>query len=248
MQQQGLTEQQALSRIYLCNSQGLLTKTSTKLQTFQKKFAKPDTIVESWGLNADKADLLAIVRSVKPSIIIGVSGQAEAISQEMIETMYQHCAHPIVLPLSNPTSRAEVLPENVIKWTQGHAIIATGSPFEMVEFSGQKYPIAQCNNSYIFPGVGLGVVASKAKQVTDNMFMAASVALANCSPWATGTGQDLLPALEDIRNVSLKIAEAVAKQAMDDQVANRIPDQALDKAMAANYWYPEYRQYRRTSA
>ena len=200
-----------------------------------------------WTSVSGKIDLLTVVQEVKPSIIIGVSGQPGLMSKAVIEALCSHCANPIVLPLSNPTSRVEALPEDVINWTQGKAIVATGSPFDAVEFAGQSYPIAQCNNSYIFPGVGLGVIASDAKRVTDKMFMAASKALADCSPLATGQGQDLLPELGEIRKVSLKIAFAVAKQAIDDGVAARITPDQLRKSIEANFWHPEYRQYRRTT-
>ena len=247
MQTEGLDEEQALERIYLTNSQGLLTDKTANLKSFQEKFAKSAIVVKSWESDSGKIDLLTVVREVKPSIIIGVSGQPGLMTQAVIETLSSHCENPIILPLSNPTSRVEALPEDIIKWTKGQAIVATGSPFEAVEFSGQSYPIAQCNNSYIFPGVGLGVVASGATQVTDKMFMAASESLAECSPLVTGEGSDLLPSLGEIRQVSLKIAFAVGTQAIDDEVAAKVTPDELHKSIKANFWYPEYRQYRRTS-
>ncbi len=247
MQLEGVSEQQALDRIFLCNSQGLLLEGNERIQDFQEKFAKPVTILDDWGMSSPKVDLLDTVKGAKPSIIIGVSGQPGMITQEMIEFIYQHCSRPIVLPLSNPTSRVEVLPEDVINWTEGNAIVATGSPFQPVVFEGQSYAIAQCNNSYIFPGVGLGVVACAAEYVTDNMFMAASKALADCSPWVLGDSQDLLPALKDIRKLSRTIAFAVGMQAMEDKVAKKISAEELKQAIAENFWFPEYRQYRRTS-
>ena len=175
-------------------------------------------------------------------------GKPGLISQEVIAALVSYCDNPIILPLSNPTSRVEALPEDIIKWTKGKAIVATGSPFSEVKFAGQKIILSpQCNNSYIFPGIGLGVIASSATEVTDKMFMVASNVLAGCSPLATGKGKDLLPSLGEIRQVSLKIAVAVARQAIDDGVAPKISFDALEKAIAANFWHPSYRQYRRTS-
>ena len=126
-------------------------------------------------------------------------------------------------------------------------MIATGSPFDPVEFRGKRYPIVQCNNSYVFPGVGLGVIASNASRVTDKMFMAASEALARCSPLVTGKSLSLLPSLTDIRQVSKSIAKTVALQAMDDGVAMKVSEPVLDKMIDKNFWEPEYRHYRRTS-
>lgn len=247
MQEEGLDEEQALNRIYLTNSQGLLTDDTVNIKPFQEKFAKPFLKIRNWVSESGKIDLLAVVREAKPSIIIGVSGQPGLISQEVIETLVSHCDKPIILPLSNPTSRVEALPEDIIKWTQGKAIVATGSPFPDVEFGGQSFPIAQCNNSYIFPGIGLGVIASGASEVTDKMFMQASKVLASCSPLATGNSRDLLPGLGEIRQLSLQIAAAVGRQAINDGVAPEISSDMLEKVIEANFWYPHYRQYRRTS-
>lgn len=244
MIEQGIDEAEALERIYLTNSQGLLTDNSTNLQSFQHKFVKQASI---WPTVSGKIDLLTVVQEVKPTIIIGVSGQPGLISKAVVTSAFSHCDNPIILPLSNPTSRVEALPEDIINWTDGKAIVATGSPFPAVEFTGQRYPIAQCNNSYIFPGLGLGIIASGAKRVTDKMFMAASVALADCSPQATGKGEGLLPELGEIREVSLKIAFAVASQAIDDGVTSGITLNELSKAIERNFWYPEYREYRRVS-
>ncbi len=247
MKEEGLTEEEALLRIYLTNSQGLLTGDTRNLKLFQKKFAKPVAMVKNWVSATDKLDLLTVIKEVKPSILIGVSGQPGLMSQAVIETLHNHCANPIILPLSNPTSRVEALPKDIIKWTKGQAIVATGSPFPAVEYEGQCYPVTQCNNSFIFPGIGLGVIASHARHITDGMFMAASKALADCSPLAHGKGNNLLPSLGDIRQVSLKIALAVANQAIIDEVASPVSQDKLENAIERNFWYPEYRQYQRIS-
>ena len=168
-------------------------------------------------------------------------------SEEIIKTMYSNCHKPIILPLSNPTSRVEAQPKDVIAWTEGNAIVATGSPFEPVKYAGKDYGIAQCNNSYIFPGIGLGVISAKSNRVTEKMFMAASEALASCSPLVKGQGDDLLPSLSEIREVSRIIAIAVAKQAMAEKVAETISDEKLAQRIKSNFWNPVYREYRRTS-
>ena len=247
MIEEGLTEEQALEQIYLTNSKGLLTDDMDHLQSFQTKFAKPKAVVGPWSNGNEKISVLDVVRETKPTIIIGVSGRAGLISEEIIKAMYHHCKRPIVMPLSNPTSKVEALPEDVINWTEGNAIVATGSPFAPVEYNGKSYPIAQCNNAYIFPGIGLGVVAIHATRVTEKMFMVASEALAKSSPLVTGTGNELLPSLENIRDVSKEIAIAVSNQAMDEGVALRVPESRMLKQIEKNFWTPEYREYRRTS-
>ncbi len=248
MKKEGLSEKQALSQIFLTSSQGLVTLDMERLREFQTEFAKDRTDVGNWSTSDNgQISLLDVVREVKPTILVGVSGQPGLMSEEIIKVMYADCDKPIVLPLSNPTSRVEAQPKDVFNWTDGNAIVATGSPFEPVEYQGKLHSIAQCNNSYIFPGIGLGVIAAKAKRVTEQMFMAASEALAECSPLVKGDGDDLLPKLGEIRNVSRVIAVAVAKQAMKDGVAAHISDQKLNTRIEANFWMPEYREYRRTS-
>lgn len=155
------------------------------------------------------------------------------------------CEQPLVMPLSNPTSRVEATPMDVLTWTRGQALVATGSPFPPVQLEGKSYPIAQCNNAYIFPGIGLGVVAVGATRVTDNMLMAASNALAKQAPMVqTGEGA-LLPPLADIREVSKAIAFDVARQAQADGVALASNDETILAAIEANFWQPAYRHYRR---
>ena len=246
MQEDGISEAQAISQVFLTSSKGLLTD-DMPLRDFQQKFAKPKSEVADWSSDGEKITLLDLVQASKPTIIIGVSGVAGLISEEVVRTMYADCPKPIVLPLSNPTSKVEALPSDVIEWTEGNAIVATGSPFDPVEYQGKSYLIAQCNNSYIFPGVGLGVIASGATRVTDEMFMTSSEALAECSPLVKGEGDTLLPDLNAIREVSKYIAIKVGLKAMEQGVATKVDQEVLEKAVEKNYWLPEYRDYRRTS-
>ncbi|WP_269777872.1 NAD-dependent malic enzyme [Marinimicrobium alkaliphilum] len=246
---EGLSDAEARSRIYLLNSRGLLTTSTDGVRSFQKPLCRTDAEVKSWTLS--KADggigLQDVVANAKPTVLVGVSGQPGMFSKSVVETMQLHCERPIILPLSNPTSQVEAQPVNILRWTSGKAIVATGSPFDPVDMAGQRHEIAQCNNSYIFPGVGLGVVAAKAKRITDKMMMAASEALAAQSPMVqTGEGA-LLPPLNDIRSVSKAIARAVFIQAMEEGVALPVPESVIDEAIERNFWEPEYRDYRRTS-
>ena len=161
--------------------------------------------------------------------------------------MKSHCDKPIIFPLSNPSRQVEATPEQVINWTEGEVIIATGSPFEPVEYKGELFPIAQCNNSYVFPGIGLGVVSANINRITDEMLMAASEMLAQASPLAnTGMGE-LLPPLVEIADLSKKIAFAVAKVAYEQGLALPLSDEQLAEKIEANFWTPQYRQYRRIS-
>ncbi|WP_444996001.1 NAD-dependent malic enzyme [Aliikangiella sp. IMCC44359] len=246
MCEDGLSEKQAVDQIYLTSSKGLLTD-DMPLRDFQQKFAKSKSEVAAWSASGENISLLELVKESKPTILIGVSGVAGLMSEAVIKSMYSNCAKPIVLPLSNPTSKVEALPEDVLKWTEGNAIVATGSPFDPVNYDGKIFPIAQCNNSYIFPGVGLGVIASGANRVTEEMFMTSSEALAACSPLVKDESNQLLPDLNDIREVSRYIAVQVGLKAMEQGVATKVERSVLEKAVEKHFWLPEYRDYRRTS-
>ena len=242
---EGLTDAQARARVFMVDRFGLITENQPNLLDFQRKLAQKPEHVASWA-NADEIiSLLDVVKNAKPTVLIGVSGQPGLFTEEVIRTMAQNCEHPVVLPLSNPTSRVEAVPADIIQWTDGKALIATGSPFVPVNYNGKIYNISQCNNSYIFPGIGLGVLASGATRVTENMLSASSNALADCSPKLQNLDADLLPDINEIQGVSKIIAFKVAKAAMDDGVAPIITDEHLQQAIEANFWTPEYREYKR---
>ena len=247
---EGESIKNAYARIFLTSRTGLLQRDQDNLYDFQVPFSTPPEITESWVYSKTDQNyigLLDLVRNAKPTVLIGVSGQAGIFTKELVELMQAHCELPIILPLSNPTSQAEAQPVDLLRWTLGKAIVATGSPFGSVDLGNKQIEIAQCNNSYIFPGVGLGVITAGATYVTDNMMIAASAALANASPLAnTGTGA-LLPKLDDIRKVSKLIAKSVILQAIKDGVALPIPEEIIDQKIEDNFWEPKYRDYRRTS-
>lgn len=247
MKSEGLSDANARKRVFMVDRFGLLTDNMPNLVDFQRPLAQSPEHISHWETAGDNISLLEVMQNAKADILIGVSGQPGLFTKEVIQTMHSHCERPIVFPLSNPTSRVEATPDDIINWTDGQALVATGSPFAPVEYKGKVYEIAQCNNSYIFPGIGLGVLACGAKRVTDAMLMSASRALAASSPLAINGEGALLPPVEDIQQVSRQIAKMVAKTAQLQGQALQIPEAALEEAIDANFWHPEYRSYRRIS-
>ncbi|XEV13421.1 NAD-dependent malic enzyme [Vibrio alginolyticus] len=247
MVSEGISDEQARSQVYMVDRWGLLQEGMPNLLDFQQRLVQKHTNTKEWENEGNGFSLLDVMRNAKPTVLIGVSGAPGLFSQEVIEEMHKHCKRPIVFPLSNPTSRVEATPNDIIRWTNGEALVATGSPFEPVVHEGRTYPIAQCNNSYIFPGIGLGVLAVNAKRVTDEMLMESSRALATCSPLAINGRGALLPPLEEIHLVSKKIAFAVGKKAIEQGVALEITDEALNVAIEQSFWQPVYRRYKRTA-
>ena len=226
---------------------GLVTDDMEGLRDFQLRLAQPLINQVNWQKVGQYPSLLETVSQVKPSILIGVSGQAGLFTEQVVREMKSHCDLPIIFPLSNPSRQVEARPEHVIEWTDGDVIIATGSPFNPVEYKGKIYPIAQCNNSYIFPGIGLGVLAAKASLISDEMLMATSAALANASPLANGLGTALLPPLTGIAQLSKKIAFDVGKIAQKQGLALEVSDEMLSERIDGNFWKAEYRPYKRVS-
>lgn len=241
MVREGISDQQARQQIYMLGSHGLIHDQQQGLASFKQKLAQPWDKVKAWSeQGTDTIDLLEVVKHSKASILVGVSGQPGLFTETVIKTMAANTERPMIFPLSNPTHRIEATPEDVIQWTDGKAIVATGSPFDPVNYQNQTHPIAQCNNSYIFPGMGQGILAVKARRVTDEMFMIAAEALSDCSPALTDPNASLLPSLDDIRDVSRKIAIAVALQAQKDGVAATISQDQLDLNLQAVVWQPCY--------
>ncbi|WJT08641.1 NAD-dependent malic enzyme [Vibrio harveyi] len=247
MVSEGISDKKARSQVYMVDRWGLLQEGMPNLLDFQQRLVQKFDNTKEWENEGNGFSLLDVMHNAKPTVLIGVSGAPGLFSEEVIKEMHKHCKRPIVFPLSNPTSRVEATPNDIIRWTNGEALVATGSPFEPVVHEGRSYPIAQCNNSYIFPGIGLGVLAVNAKRVTDEMLMESSRALATCSPLAINGNGALLPPLEEIHLVSKKIAFAVAKKAIEQGVALEITDEALNDAIDQAFWQPVYRRYKRTA-
>ena len=241
MVQEGLPEAEARARFYLLGRRGLLHDGLDKLTPEQQRWVQPRERLVSWQREeGDNVGLGDVVKNARPTILIGTSGEPGLFTEAIVREMAEHAPRPIILPLSNPTSRCEAKPADLIAWTAGRAQVATGSPFPEVCYQGRAFPIAQCNNSYIFPGVGLGVLAVGARRVTDEMFMAAARTLADCSPTRTGPNASLLPALENIRQVSRQIALAVGAKAQQQGLATPTTPTELERLVDANCWEPRY--------
>ncbi|WP_417659051.1 NAD-dependent malic enzyme [Pseudidiomarina sp.] len=244
---EGLTDAQARSQIYMVDRFGLLTEGMSDLRDFQQALAQPLDQLTDWQHSGEYASLLDVMHCAKPGILIGVSGQPGLFTEQVVRAMHQYTEQPIIFPLSNPSRQIEAHPAHVIEWTDGEAIIATGSPFDPIKYKGQEYAIAQCNNSYIFPGIGLGVIAIKARIISDEMLMAASNTLADESPRVNGESDSLLPRISHIAELSKKIAFNVAKVAQQQGLALEVSDDTLRERIEANFWSPEYRHYKRVS-
>ena len=247
MVEEGLSDEAARRQVFMVDRHGLITEGMSGLQDFQRCLAQNKADLADWSCEGDWASLDEVAAQARPTILIGVSGQPGLFTESVIQSMTENSDTPIIFPLSNPVSRAEATPENIIRWTDGKAIIATGSPFQPVSHNGESYRIAQCNNSYIFPGIGLGVLAVRANRVTDEMLLASSKILAEASPRASGTGKDLLLPLQQITEVSRSIAFAVAKVAQEQGHALKISDAQLHSRIDQIFWTPHYRHYKRIS-
>ncbi len=241
---QGLSEAEARTRFYLVDRNGLLHDKMTTLLPFQKGLAQAHDGLKNWHIeDPNNISLLDVITNAKPTVLLGVSGQPKQFTEQMVKAMSAYCPKPIIFPLSNPTSRAEAVPEDLLNWSAGNALIATGSPFDPITINGTQYNIAQCNNSYIFPGVGLGVVAGKAKRVTDKMMMAAALALSDLAPAVhTGEGR-LLPELSSIREVSKHIAKAVILQGIKEGHVKKMDEDEINKVIEETMWVPRYESY-----
>ncbi len=241
MVRHGLTPEDARSRFYPLGITGLLLDDQEVLD-YQRPYARSRDDVASWNVaDTDRISLLEVVRNVKPTILIGTSTAGGAFTEEIVKEMAAHCERPIIMPMSNPTPRAEATPANLLTWTEGRALVATGSPFEPVRYDNVLYRIAQANNALIFPGLGLGVAVSRANRVTDRMIAASAEALAGLAN-AFRPGAALLPGMADLRLVSATVAIAVAKAAELDGVAELILDDPVGD-IYDRMWQPRYPEF-----
>ena len=242
----GLSEFEARAQFYLVDRPGLLTEGMSDISLEQRPFLQKRAAISHWEIKSpNHISLLDVVKNASPTALIGVSGQAGAFTADIVEAMAARVERPVIFPLSNPTSRSEATPDDLLMWTHGKALVGTGSPFPPVMYNGQSISIDQTNNSYIFPGVGLGVLAVSASRITENMFMASAKALAELAPNAGENVQRLLPRVEDLRAVSVHVAKAVARQAIVDGVAETCLEDDLMRSIANLVWDPVYKPYRR---
>ncbi len=246
MRDQGLTEAEARQRIYAFNRHGLLVEGDPGLRASQRPLARSSQDVAGWQLSGSgPISLLDTVRNAKITALVGTSMQPGAFTEEIVRAMAEHTQRPVILPLSNPTSKAEAAPADVLRWTDGRALIGTGSPFPPVEINGRSVRISQTNNSYIFPGLALGILVSRSRRVTDGMIMAAAKTLASLSPAATDSTAPLLPPVGDSRMIGLAVAEAVAKQAIAEGLSPLADLSQLGESLRSYVWEPVYRAYER---
>ncbi|NDJ90725.1 NAD-dependent malic enzyme [Mycolicibacter kumamotonensis] len=233
---EGLSDSEAAERLWAIDVDGLLTDDRTDLSDSQRRFAQPASRVSGW----DGHGLADVVHHVDVGILVGLSTAAGAFTEQIIRALAAKTDHPIIFPLSNPTSRAEAHPAELDAWTNGRALIATGSPFAPVQRGDQTRHIAQCNNVYIFPAIGLAVTAARATRVTDAMMLAAATTLGDASPALSDPSRPLLPAFEDLPEITTRIATAVAIQAVRDKVAPETSEEQLAAAVRRTRWIPEY--------
>jgi malate dehydrogenase (oxaloacetate-decarboxylating) len=241
MVNQGLSEDAARERIWVVDVDGLLTDDRTDLSAGQRDFAQPADRVSGWGLS-EPAQLADVVHHVDVGVLLGLSTAAGAFTESIVREMAGKTERPIIFPLSNPTSRAEAHPAELDHWTDGRALIATGSPFAPLHRNGVERAVAQCNNVYIFPAMGLAVTAAQATRVTDEMMRVAAATLGEASPALADPDQSLLPAWVDVPDVAVRIAHAVAVQAVADGVAPKRSGDELTERITQVRWLPVYPQ------
>jgi malate dehydrogenase (oxaloacetate-decarboxylating) len=245
----GVAEPEARSRFYLVDRDGLLVDSMTGLRPFQAPFVQKRAALSSWTLAAhDRIGLGDVVANARPTVLIGTSGQPHAFHEAIVRAMADRVRRPVIFPLSNPTERAEATPQDLMEWTEGRAVIGTGSPFPPVERNGHTFRVDQTNNAYVYPGIGLGAIAAKARRISDGMFLAAARTIAEMSPAKHDPQANLLPPLVRSRELSFHVAMAVAKQALADGLAARASDEALTAAVKAKMWEPVYADYVRLRA
>ncbi|MDP3268669.1 MAG: NAD-dependent malic enzyme [Legionella sp.] len=246
MVRDGLSQEEAYKKFWLIDRQGLLLNNDLELTDAQKPYARNPSDVDNWSINEKlHPSLTDTVRHVKPTILIGCSAQTGSFSQDIIETMSATCERPIIFPLSNPDEKCEAQPADILTWSQGKALIATGTAFPPVEYHNRMVQIAQCNNALIFPGIGLGVLAVSATRLTKNMILAASETLCKFAPSKKDSFLPLLPSLDDAQTVAKEIAVAVARCAIESGYAQINQDKDMEQLMNEIFWEPRYLPFRK---
>ena len=241
MKGEGASEQEARSHFWVVDKDGLLHSGRKDLTPEQSVYAQPESRVSGWPRTSNgHIGLADLIEKIDATILIGLSTVGGAFSETIVRKMARKVQRPIIFPLSNPTSQSEAKPDDLIRWTDGRALVATGSPFAPVSYSGRSIPIAQCNNVFIFPAMGLGVVASGARRVTETMMLAAARALAANSPALKDSSASLLPSLTEVRRVAAQIAIAVGLAAQGDGVAPKRTEEELHQRVMATQWTPAY--------
>ena len=245
----GENERDARDRFYLVDRDGLLTDDMPGLHLFQAPFAQPRNRVADWTSQTPGRIVLAdVIANAQPTVLIGTSGQPHAFTEDIVRAMARHAPCPIIFPLSNPTERAEATPDDLLEWTDGRAVIGTGSPFPPVRRHGRDVRVDQTNNAYVYPGIGLGAIAVQARAISDDMFLAAARTVAELSPARRDPQANLLPPLVELRQISFDVALAVASQAVAEGLAAPITPAQIAAAVRSKMWEPVYAPYRRLRA
>ena len=244
----GLSEAEAYRRFYLVDRDGLLVEGMSGLQSFQMPFAQRRDRLSDWKLEKPSRDKFCRCDyNAKPTVLIGTSGQPNAFTERIVRVMARHVRQPIIFPLSNPTERCEAMPAELDRWTEGRAVIGTGSPFPPLKRNGKVFRADQTNNAYVYPGIGLGAIATGSRRLSDGMFLAAAHAVAAKSPAIADPGANLLPPLRQIRELTFHVAVAVGKQAQKEGLTRPMSDEAIATAVHAKMWEPRYPSYKRVN-
>ena len=242
----GLSLEEAYKRFWLVDRQGLLMENDTTLTEAQLPYARTLDDINAWSINAKRnCSLFDTVQSVQPTILIGCSAQTGHFTQEIITTMASYCERPIIFPLSNPDEKCEAKPFDILTWTNGKALVATGTAFDMVRIENRIFTIAQCNNALIYPGIGLGIIAVQASRLTADMLWAAAQSLSDLSPAIDDHFLPLLPAIDQAERISKKIALAVAQAAIKAGLAQKTTEIDLETYIEKIYWKPDYLPFKR---
>lgn len=240
----GLTDEEAKQRIYILDSQGLVLNDREWLDDFKQRYAKDRSLVSTW-LDKEKVTLDELLQSIPITVLIGTSGVYGAFKEQHIKSLLEHCEQPMIFPLSNPTSNAEATPEDIYHWSDGKAIVATGSPYADVEYQGKSHRVGQGNNVFIFPGVGLAAILGKVTEVTIDMFTTASFALAECVTQEDLAQGSVYPEIHRLREISAFVAQALMKKQLLNEPDNPFKAEDVDKYIAKRMWVPKYLPYRR---
>jgi malic enzyme len=246
----GLSEQEALERVFVMDSKGLLIS-SRAMEEYKKGYCQSPESIQGWAFSGTAPNLLETIKNARATVLLGLSGQGGCFTEPVVRAMAANTERPIIFPLSNPTANTEVLPEDALRWTDGKALVATGSPFaDVVMDDGRRFPIGQGNNAFIFPGLGFGAVLSRAREITDNMVLEAAYTLRDETNTESLDAGRVYPPIRSLREVSIRVATRVMAQALEDGVAAEYRIRGLDlgglEAFArSRFWYPKYLPFKR---
>jgi len=236
---EGVRGEDLTRAIAVLDSKGLLVEGKTGGEPHKDEFAWPAGLVAALGLGSS-SDLATVIKKTRATVLIGTSGQPGVFDRGVVDAMLAGCEQPAIFPLSNPTSKSEARPADVIAWTDGRALVATGSPFENIEHKSRRHRFSQANNVYVFPGVGLGALVAQATRVTDSMFTVAARELATAVSEADLGEGALFPPLTELRRVTARVAAAVVREARDKGLGRAIDDARVDAEIADTMWFPDY--------